>query len=67
MFKDVDLHKYFPNLNSLHLELGREGGSPILIPNLAGCELLQSLTVKSNRAPWEMAFQSHLEEKESLS
>ena len=67
MFKDVDLHISFPNLTLLNMKVeGYLRSDPFLLPDLSGCERLESITLDTAYAYWRFAcvsFQSDLKEK----
>ena len=60
MFKDVDLHMSFPNLTLLNMRVGYDEDYPFLLPDLSGCERLESVTLMSYT---RLAFPSNLKEK----
>ena len=72
MFKDVDLHISFPNLTLLNMKVEGYQSDPFLLPDLSGCEGLESITVEPLVSRGHMptysfrlyvSFQSNLKEK----
>ena len=62
MFKDVDLHMSFPNLTLLNM---RVSCGRFLLPDMSGCERLESVTLQSKKPDIRLflSFQCNLEEK----
>ena len=64
MFKDVELHMSFPNLTLLNMIGGYDGKGPLQLPDLSGCEGLESVTLYSYwRKGLSLSFQCNLKEK----
>ena len=59
IFKDVDLHMSFPNLTLLNMGVKGYRSDPFMLPDLSGCERLESITLE----PLHVSFQSDLKEK----
>ena len=61
--RDVDLHMSFPNLTLLDIEVTCGHWYPILLPDLSGCEQLESFSLHSQYRKFCVSFQFDLKQK----